>query len=61
MNRIAGISESVVSELRFASDLDQAAAPEVGEMPRDQRLWKLEEIDQIADAQLAGGEHAQDS
>lgn len=60
MHRMRRLREAIVCVLRFPRDFDEAGAPEVGEMARHERLGQLEDVDQVAHAELAGGEQVQD-
>ena len=61
MNRITWWRESVVREFPLACDFDEACISQRGQMPRDCRLRKIEDFDDIADAQLTGGKQAEDA
>ena len=59
MYGVLWFGEAVVCVLGIARDLDEAAAPQVGEMPRHERLRQVEQLDEITHAQLPGGEEIQ--
>ena len=59
MHRMRRFGEAIVCVLRLARDVDEAGAPEVGEMARHERLGQLEDVDQVAHTELAGGEQVQ--
>lgn len=61
MDGVFGGGEPVVRELPLASHLDEAHATQIGQMTRHRRLWQSEDVHHIADAELSGGEDAQDA
>lgn len=61
MNRVAGLGQPVVRELPLTGDLDEFCHSEHGEVARDGGLREVENFDDIADAQLTGGEQTQDA
>ena len=48
-------------ELRIACYVNQAGSTQISEVARHGWLWEGEDVDDIADAQFAGGEETQDS
>jgi len=48
-------------ELRIACYVNQARSTQISEVARHGWLWEAEDVDDIADAQLSGGEETQDS
>ena len=61
MHGVLRLGEAVMCVLGLARDLDEATAPQVGEVPGHQRLWQVEQLDQVTDTELAGGEQIQNS
>ena len=59
MHGVLRLGEAVVGVLGSARDLDQATAPQVGEVPGHERLWQVEQLDEVAHAQLPSGEEIQ--
>jgi hypothetical protein len=58
---VHSIGKSVVRELQFGSGLDESHSPQIGEMAGYCGLSKAQYADDIADAELAGGEDVQDA
>lgn len=56
----AGFSQSVVHEAAQTSRLNQPACPQDCKVSRDGRLGELQQLDQVADAQLARSEQVYD-
>lgn len=61
MDRIARICEAVMRKSRVASHLDQPHTPQIGKVPRDRWLGQAQDVHDVADTKLAGGEYAQNS
>lgn len=55
------LGEPVVGELPLARGLHHPGPAEIRQMPRDRRLRQGKDLDDVAHAQLAGGEDAQDA
>jgi hypothetical protein len=60
MYRQVGVGEPVVREFPFSRGLDEAGSTQVPKVPRDGGLRKPQELDQVADAEFAGGEEIED-
>ena len=56
MNRVYRLREAIARDIPLARRLDEPRSPEIREMPRDRRLRDVEQVDDIADAELASGE-----
>ena len=61
MHCVSRLRQAVVREFPLARRRDEAHAPQVGEVPRDGRLREREDLDDVADAELPRGEHAEDA
>jgi hypothetical protein len=56
---VFGRDESIVHPFAFTSRHSDAGAPEIGKMARDLRLTDAQDLDEIADANLAVGDQIQ--
>ena len=61
MDRVIGLSKPIVRELRCSIHLDEAHPAKVGQVARNCGLRKAKNVNDVANAKLAGGEHAHDS
>ena len=61
MNRVYWVGEAIARDIPFARRLDEPRSPQVREMPRDRWLREVEQVDDIADAELASGEDIQNA
>src|SRR5688500_16415512 len=61
MDRIGGRREPVMCEVPRAGHVDEPRGAERGQVARDRRLRQAEKLDDVADAQLAGGEQAENA
>ena len=60
MDRVLGLGEAIVRELRCSRRFHEPHAPQVGEVSGHGGLRKPQDVDEIADTELPGGETAQD-
>lgn len=58
---VFGRGKTIVRELQVAFDFDETHSAQIGEMAGHSRLWKLENLHDIADTELARSKEAQDS
>ena len=61
VNGMRWLREPVVSVLGFARYLDEPSATQVREVAGDQRLREIEQLDEVAHAELARREQIEDS
>lgn len=59
MHRISGCGQAIVIEPGAAPYLDQLAPAEVAQVAGDGRLGQVQDADEIADAEFAGGEQVE--
>lgn len=61
MDGVLWLCEPVVRVLGLTRDFHESGAAQIRQVARHERLWKLEELDEIAHAQFTGREEIQDS
>ncbi len=61
MNVAVRVGQAVMGEIRVAVDPHELCLSEVREMTRDSRLRQAKYIDEIADAELPGGEEVKNA
>lgn len=61
MDRMAGLSQPVIRELPLTGHIDEPRLSKYGEVTRDRGLRELEDLDNVAHAQLAGGQQTEDA
>ena len=61
MDCVHRIGKAVVRDLQLGPGLDESGAPQIGEMTGYGGLSQAQHADDIADAELAGGEDVQDA
>ena len=61
MHGVLGLGEAVVRELPLARRLNEPHSAQVRQVARDRGLGQPEDVDDVADAELPSGEHAQDA
>lgn len=59
MDSVVGCCQPIVGELRVPLDLDETSISQTSQMTRHQRLRKIENLMDVAHAQLTCGEHVE--
>lgn len=61
MHCMIGGGKTVVRKPEVAFNLDETHPAQISQMPRDSRLWQIENLHHVANTQLACGKETQDS